>query len=69
MRTFAEILRTERKARKLSQRKLAALAGVAYQTVVGWELGLFEPKLSNAAAITDVFGLTIDELIDRRIGG
>lgn len=52
---------------KISQTKLAAYIGVKQQTISAWEHNRMEPTMSNLWEIADIFDLSIDELIGRKI--
>ncbi len=55
-------LRTEK---KYSQQKLADKLGVSRSTVTMWELGNSSPDYETLVYIADIFGVTIDYLLDR----
>lgn len=62
--TFSENLIRERKARNLSQEKLAELVGVSRQTVSQWENGYTEPDLTRLRRLAELFDLSLDELVE-----
>ena len=68
MRTFGEILKEKRKEKDYTQPQLAKLVDRSRVQVVHWEHGTYYPSLRTVADIADVFGCTIDELIDRKNG-
>jgi len=53
-----------RKQRDMTQNELADLAGVSYQAVSSWERGLTMPDVSKLPGISQVLGVSIDELLD-----
>ena len=53
-----------RKERKLSQKELGALIHVAPNTIAGYELGIREPNLDKVQKLAEVFGVTVDEIIN-----
>lgn len=61
--TFAEKLTELRKQKGWSQEELGDKLGVTRQTVSKWELGLTTPEMEKLAAISELFGITTDELI------
>lgn len=61
--TFAEKLMELRRQRGWSQEELGDKLGVTRQTVSKWELGSTTPEMEKLAAISDLFGITTDELI------
>ena len=61
--TFAEKLMELRKQKGWSQEELGEKLGVTRQTVSKWELALTTPEMEKLAAISDLFGITTDELI------
>lgn len=52
-----------RKIHGLSQEALAEKVGVTRQTVSKWETGDSIPDLEKAAALAEVFGASVDDLI------
>lgn len=54
-----------RKERSMTQRELAALAGVQQNTVSQWESGKRNPSLKFLVILSKIFGCTIDELYGR----
>ncbi len=61
--TFAEKLIELRKSRGWSQEELGDKLGVTRQTVSKWELGSTTPEMEKIAAMSEIFGITTDELI------
>jgi transcriptional regulator with XRE-family HTH domain len=56
VKTLGDHLRTQRLKRGLLQKEVAALFGVNVNTVVGWEIGRREPKVSYLPAIISFLG-------------
>lgn len=61
--TFAEKLIELRKSRGWSQEELGERLGVTRQTVSKWELGSTTPEMEKLAAISDLFEISLDELV------
>ena len=61
--SLAEKLKELRKAKKVSQEKLAEYLGVSYQAVSKWENGITSPDISLLPYISRYFGITVDELL------
>ncbi|QMV40874.1 helix-turn-helix domain-containing protein [Cohnella cholangitidis] len=60
---FGEKLKTERKKKGWSQEELAAKLFVSRQSVSKWENGLNYPSIEVIINLSDLFGITIDELL------
>lgn len=60
---FSEKLMELRKSRGWSQEQLGEQLGVTRQTVSKWELGETTPEMEKLAAMSEIFGVTTDELI------
>lgn len=61
--TFAEKLAELRKQHGWSQEELGERLGVTRQTVSKWELGSTTPEMEKLAAMGELFGITLDELV------
>lgn len=61
--SFAEKLMSLRKSRGWSQEELGERLDVTRQTVSKWELGATTPEMEKLAAISELFGVSTDELI------
>lgn len=61
--SFSEKLMELRRSKGWSQEQLGDKLGVTRQTVSKWELGSTTPEMEKLAAISDLFGITTDELI------
>ena len=53
-----------RKMNNLSQEKLAEQVGVARQTISKWELGETSPDLKQSKKLSEIFNISLDELVD-----
>ena len=58
---------TLRKEQKLSQEKLAEKIGVTRQTISNWELNESSPDLKQAKELSNVFCISLDELVENDI--
>lgn len=61
--TFDEKLMNLRKSRGWSQEELGDKLGVTRQTVSKWELGTTTPEMEKLAQMSELFGVSIDELV------
>lgn len=61
--TFAEKLTELRKQNGWSQEELGERLGVTRQTVSKWELGLTTPEMEKLAAMSELFGISLDDLV------
>ena len=52
-----------RKGMGLSQEELAARVGVSRQAVSKWELGESVPDVDKLLALSQIFGVTVDQLL------
>jgi len=53
-----------RKKEKLSQEALSDKLGVTRQTISNWELNITKPDIIQTKKISEVFNISIDELLD-----
>lgn len=60
---FSEKLMELRRSKGWSQEQLGEKLGVTRQTVSKWELGDTTPEMEKIAALSELFGITTDELI------
>ena len=60
---LANKLKELRKAKTVSQEKLAEYLGVSYQAVSKWENGVTSPDILLLPDIARYFGITVDELL------
>ena len=60
---FGENFKRLRKAKDVTQEKIADILGVSGQSVSRWELGICYPDLEFLPTIANYFGVTIDSLL------
>lgn len=63
--TFNDKLIELRKSRGWSQEKIGELVNVSRQTVSKWELGLTTPELEKLIELSEIFEISIDELVGK----
>lgn len=63
---FHEKLYALRKAAGMTQNDLAEKLNVSRQAVSRWEMGTAMPDVENLIVISDLFGVTLDELLKDR---
>jgi transcriptional regulator with XRE-family HTH domain len=64
---LAKNLKKLRKQKRLSQEKLARLVDVSYNTISKIEAGKAKnPTFETLSKLSDVFGISIDELVGRK---
>ncbi len=56
-----------RKNNNLSQEELAEKVGVSRQTISKWELNETSPDLKQAKKLSEIFNISLDELVDNDI--
>ena len=49
----------------MTQNEIATKLGVSGQTILNWENGIYEPKISQLIELADLFNVTVDYLIER----
>ena len=59
-------LRELRNKSGLTQNEIANKLGVSGQTILNWENGIYEPKISQLIQLADLFDVTVDYLIERK---
>ena len=64
---IGEKITSERKKHKLNQEDLAEMIGVTRQTISNWELNETSPDLKQAQKLSDIFNISVDELIGKKI--
>lgn len=64
---FSEKLQILRKEKRLSQEGLAEKLNVSRQAVSKWELGQSFPELDKIIILSDIFSVTVDELVKDNI--
>ncbi|NRW20875.1 transcriptional regulator with XRE-family HTH domain, partial [Clostridium beijerinckii] len=62
--SFQEQLQTLRKAKGLSQEKLAEFFGISRQSVAKWEVGQSYPDIARLIALSEFFKVSIDKLVN-----
>ncbi|MGO2964171.1 MAG: helix-turn-helix transcriptional regulator [Carnobacterium maltaromaticum] len=60
---LSERLKEERKKRDYTQEDVAKILGVSRTTVSSWEVGRTYPDLETLVALSDLYELTLDELV------
>lgn len=60
--TIGEKIHELRKARKMSQERIAELLGVSRQAVSKWETGQSNPNTENLICLAEIFNVTVEEL-------
>ena len=58
-------LRELRNKSGLTQNEIATRLGVSGQTILNWENGIYEPKISQLIQLADLFNVTVDYLVER----
>lgn len=56
-----------RKKEKISQEQLSEKLGVTRQTISNWELNVTKPDIIQIKKISEVFNISIDDLLDNNI--
>lgn len=56
-----------RKKNNLTQEKLSEKIGVARQTLSNWESNITSPNLEQAALLSKIFNISLDELVDNEL--
>ena len=62
--SFQEQLQTLRKAKGMSQEKLAEFLGISRQAVAKWEVGQSYPDIARLISLSDFFKVSIDKLVN-----
>ena len=63
--TFAQKLKEMRIKAGMSQEKLSEKVGVSRQAITKWETDKGAPDMDNLMALSDLFGVSVDELLGR----
>ena len=63
---FPKRLQRLRERNRSDRKKLAELCGLSKNTIARYERGERVPKLDDAAAIADFFGVSLDSLCGRK---
>lgn len=67
--TLGERIKAFRKNAGMSQEKVAELVGVSRQAVTKWESGKSAPSTDNLFKLAEIFGTTVNLLLDSESGG
>lgn len=67
MNDFAKLLYELRKNKHLTQAELAKLVGVSNKTISKWETGETYPETTQLITLSNIFNITIDELLKGKI--
>lgn len=65
--TYGDFIRAQRELRGLSQQQVADKISVSRSTYLSVERGTKELSLSEAEALSRLFGITVDELLQNRV--
>ena len=57
-------LRELRIKNNMTQNDIAIKLGVSGQTILNWENGIYEPKINQLIELADIFGVSVDYLIE-----
>ena len=60
---FSNNLKLLRTAKKLSQKDLATKMNITIKTISHWETGYTEPSISQLVMLSEIFDISIDDLI------
>ncbi len=63
----AESLKQSREERGMSPYELARALGINHQNVYRWERGQALPSIEMCIKLADFYGVSLDELVGRRI--
>ena len=66
MKKVGEQIAALRRANGLTQNELGERLGVSFQSVSKWENNSAVPELEKLIKMSDVFGVTLDQLVGRR---
>ena len=61
--SLGEVIQTQRTARHMTQEFVAESLGVSRQAVSKWERGASDPSTSNLFALAQLFGISVEELL------
>ena len=65
--SYGEELKYQREERGLSQSELAKKTGLKQQMISHWEANKSSPSIDVIVTLADYYGITIDELIGRKL--
>ncbi|MCL2061561.1 MAG: helix-turn-helix domain-containing protein [Firmicutes bacterium] len=63
---FKDNLKILRTAESLTQPQLAEKLRVTYKNISQWECGISEPSIPQLIQLSEIFGVTLDELIKEK---
>ncbi|MDL2292428.1 helix-turn-helix domain-containing protein [Acholeplasma sp. OttesenSCG-928-E16] len=66
MKKIGKKIATLRKEGNMTQLELADKLGISYQAVSNWERGDSMPDISKLEELSEIFGISIDELLDNK---
>lgn len=58
------LIKKYREVARITQQQLADLLEVSRQTIVRFENGTYEPRSSELKKMSEIFGCTIDDLVN-----
>lgn len=61
---FSDNLKELRKSKGLTQNELGKMCGVSGVSVYKWETGRVEPDISNIKKLSEIFGVSVNMLLD-----
>ena len=67
MKTIGEYIKDARERKGYSQKELAEKAGINKSNIGHWERGQTFPSIINLIPVADVLGMTLDELVGRKV--
>ena len=56
-----------RKAKGLTQEQLAKMLGITQGAIAQWENGLTHPSFEMLPKLAEILGMTVDELINKKV--
>ena len=65
--TIGELIRKNRKEKKLTQKQLGELSGIAEPTIRRYELGKLNPKLETVTRIAKAMGVRTNDLLPQGV--
>ena len=61
---FSDKIKDLRKSKGLTQNELGEMCGVSGVSVYKWETGRVEPDISNIKKLSEIFGVSVNFLLD-----
>lgn len=65
--SFCQNLKELRLQHKYTQKQVAEKIGITYQSYQHYEMGLGFPSIPNLVKIADLFDVSIDEMLGRKV--